>query len=109
MSAAAAVADTVNGVVSVVVAGTFILTGISPTIARPLDFRVGVRGSDALSPTNCSVGIAVVEIVVVVVVGTVIVSLCITCGSSGCSSSSSSSLSASALSSPDDLSEPDEY
>ena len=84
-SAAAARADTVTGVGGVVVAGTVFFTGVSPTVARRLDFRDGVRGSDTLSPTHCSVGVAVVEIVVAVVVGTVTVSLWTTCGSAGCS------------------------
>ena len=83
MSAAAGM-DTVTGVVCVIRAGMFFFTGISPAVARRLDFQVGVCGSDALSPTHCSVGVAIVETVVAVVVGTVIVSLCTTCGSSGC-------------------------
>ena len=70
--APAAEADTVTGVVGVVVAGTVFFTGISPTVARCLVFRVGVCASDALSPTHCSVGVAVVGIIVAVVVGTVI-------------------------------------
>ena len=74
--AAATGADTVTGVVGVVVAGAHFFTGVSPTVARRLDFRDGVRGSDAISPNHCSVGIAVVEVVVDFVVGTVIVSLC---------------------------------
>ena len=91
----AADANTVTGVVGVVVAGTVFFTGVSPTVARRLDFWLGVCGSDAVSPTHCSVGIAVVEIIVAVVVGTVIVSLCTAYGSSG---SSASSLSESPLS-----------
>ena len=85
ISSAAAAADTVTGVVEVVVAGTVFYTGVTPTVDRRLDFRDGVHGSDAFSPTHCSVGVAVVEIVVAVVVGTV--SLWTTCGSAGCSAS----------------------
>ena len=44
--AAATGADTVTGVVSVVVAGTDFFTGVSPTVARRLDFRDGVCGSE---------------------------------------------------------------
>ena len=87
ISSPAAGANTVTGVVGIVVAGTFFFTGVSATVARHLDFRVGVRGSDVLSPTLCSVGVAVMEIVVAVLVGTVIVFLCTTCGSLGSSAS----------------------
>ena len=86
-AAAATGADTVTGVVGVVVAGTVFFTGVSLTVARRLDFRDGVHGSDVLSPTHCSVGVAVVEVVVAVIVGTVIVSLWTACGSAGCSAS----------------------
>ena len=110
ISSAAAGADTVTGVVVVVVAGKVFFTGVSPTVARRLDFRDVVRGSDALSPTHCSVGVAVVEIVGAVVVGTVTVSLWTTVGASASSASSLSPLSASALSSsPDEASEADVY
>ena len=68
-------------------AGKVFFTGVSPAVARRLDFGDGVHGSDALSPTHCSVGVAVVEIAVAVVVGTVTVSLWTTCGSAGCSAS----------------------
>ena len=86
-SAAATFADTVTGVVGVVVAGADLFTGVSPTVARRLDFRDGVLGSDAISPTHCSTGVALMGVVVDVVVGTVIVSLCTACGSAGCSAS----------------------
>ena len=103
----AAGADTVTGVVVVVVAGKVFFTGVSPTVARRLDFRLGVRGSDALSPTHFAVDVAVVVTVGAVVVGTVTVSLCTTCGASA---SSASSLSASELSSsPNEPSEADVY
>ena len=85
--AAATGADTVTGVVGVVVTGADFFTGVSPTVARRLDFRDGVLGSDAMSPTHCSTGVALMGVVVDVVVGTVIVFLCTTCGSAGCSAS----------------------
>ena len=94
-SSPAAGADTVTGVVVVVVAGKVFFHRRQPAVARRLDFRLGVRGSDAVSPTHCSVGVAVVEIVGAVVVGTVTVSLWTTYGAS---TSSASSLSASELS-----------
>ena len=95
MQTSAAGADTVTGVVVVVVAGKVFFHRRQPKVARRLDFRLGVRGSDAVSPTHCSVGVAVVEIVGAVVVGTVTVSSWTTCGTSA---SSASSLSASELS-----------
>ena len=84
-SSAAVGADTVTGVVGIVVEGTVFFSRVSPTVARRLDFRDGVRGWNALSPTHCSVGVSVVEIVVAVVVGTFTVSLWTTCGTAGCS------------------------
>ena len=42
--AAATGADTVTGVVGVVVAGADFFTGVSPTVARRLDFRDGLLG-----------------------------------------------------------------
>ena len=68
----AADADMVSEVVGVVLAGTVFFTGVSLTIARPLNFWLGVRDFDTVSPTHFPVGIAVVEIVVM---GTVTVSL----------------------------------
>ena len=79
-STAAMGSDTFTGVVVVVVAGTFFFRGVSPTVARRIDFRFGVCGSDLLSLTHCSVGVAVVVTVEAVVVGTVTVSLWTTCG-----------------------------
>ena len=82
-------------------------TGVSPTVARRLEFQLGVLGSDSVSPTHFSVGIAVVVTVGAVVVGTVTVSFWTTCCASA---SSASSLSASELSSShDERSEADVY
>ena len=49
--AAATGADTVTGVVGVVVAGTDFFTGVSPTVARRLDFWDGVARTPYLPPT----------------------------------------------------------